>query len=100
MLSEQRPLGLCLSNCSGSSASVINESLLDKDSDHVLVFFVQDPHDISNWESVIHKEIGDGDRPFRDRVKGCRIRRARKYLGGDTKAVSFHRFGKYHGGLS
>ena len=60
----------------------------------MFVLFVQDPHDVGYREPVIDEEIANGDFPFRDRVKGCRILRARKHLSGDTEAVSFQGFGQ------
>lgn len=78
----------------------MDKSLLDDDVDHVFVLFVQNPHDVRYREPVIDEEIADGDLPFRDRVKGCRILRARKHLSGDTEAASFQGFGECHGGLS
>ena len=78
----------------------MDKSLLDEDTDNVFVLFVQDPHDVDYREPVIDEEIANGDSPFRDRVKGCRILRARKHLSGDTEAVSFQGFGQCHGGLS
>jgi hypothetical protein len=93
-------LWLCLSIPSGTSASVIDQSLLDEDADNVFAVFVQDPHDIGYRKPVMHEEIADGDFSFRDRVQGRRIPRARKHLVGDTEAVSFQRFGQCHGELS
>ena len=77
----------------------MDKSLLDEDADNVFVLFVQDPHDVSYREPVIDEEIANGDFPFRDRVKGCRILRTRKHLSGDTEAASFQGFGEYHGDL-
>ena len=78
----------------------MDKSLVDQDANNVFVFFVQNPHDVRYREPVIDEEIADGDLPFRDRVKGCRILRARKHLFGDTETASFQRFGECHGGLS
>jgi hypothetical protein len=77
----------------------MDKSLLDEDADNVFVLFVQDPHDVRHREPVIDEEIANGDFPFRDRVKGCRILRAGKHLSGDTEAISFQGFGQCHGGL-
>ena len=63
-------LWFCLSRCSGSSASVIDQALLDEDANNVFVFFVQDSHDVGYRKPVIDEEIADGDFPFRNRVKG------------------------------
>ena len=76
------------------------KTLLDEDADNVFILFVQDPHDVSYREPVIDEEIANGDFPYRDRVKGCHILRARKYLFGDTEAASFQGFGQWHGDLS
>jgi hypothetical protein len=78
----------------------MDKSLLDEDADNVFVLFVQDPNDVRYREPVIDEEITNGDFPLRDRVKGCRILRARKHLFGDTETVSFQGFGQYHDGLS
>jgi hypothetical protein len=78
----------------------MDKSLPDEDADNVFVLFVQHPHDVGYSEPVIDEEIANGDSPFRDRVKGCRILRTRKHFFGDTEAASFQRFGRCHGGLS
>ena len=78
----------------------MDKTLLDEDADNVFVLFVQHPHDVRYREPVIDEEITNGDFPLRDRVKGCRILRARKHLSGDTEAASFQGFGQFHGGLS
>ena len=78
----------------------MDKSLLDEDADNVLVLLVQNPHDVSYREPVIDEEIAYGDFPFYHRVQRCRIPRARKHFCGETEAVSFQRFGEYHGGLS
>ena len=86
-------LRLCLSSVSGTSASVIDQALLDDDSNNVFILLVQDPHDIGYRKPVIHEEIANGDLPFCHRVQRCRIMRVRKHLFGDTEAVSFQKFG-------
>ena len=78
----------------------MDKSLVDEDANNVFVVFVQHPHDVSDREPMIDKKIANGDSPFRDRVKGCRILRVRKHLTGETEATSFQRFGHCHGGLS
>ena len=78
----------------------MDKSLLDEDADNVFVLLVQNPHDVGYREPVINEEIANGDFPFRDRVKGCRILPTRKHLSGDTEAASFQGFGQCHGGLS
>jgi hypothetical protein len=78
----------------------MDKSLLDEDADNVFVLLVQNSHDVGYREPMINEEIANGDFPFRDRVKGRRILRARKYLSGDTEAVSFQGFGQCHDGLS
>jgi hypothetical protein len=77
----------------------MDQALLDEDADNVFVLFVQDPHDVGYGKPVIDEEIANGDFPFRDWVQGCRIPWVRKYLCGDTEAVSFQRFGQCHGNL-
>ena len=76
----------------------MDKSLLE-DADNVFVH-LQHPHDIRYREPVIDEEIANGDFPYGDRVKGCHILRARKYLFGDTEAASFQGFGQWHGDLS
>ena len=78
----------------------MDKTLLDEDADNVFILFVQDPHDVTYMEPVIDEEIANGDFPFRDRVTGCRILRARKHHFGHTETISFQGFRQCHGGLS
>ena len=54
----------------GMSASLLNVSLLNENTDHVCVRFVQHPHNVRDGKFVIGEEITDRDLSLCDLVNG------------------------------